>query len=327
MCTAIALKNGGLYFGRTLDLSYSYAEAVTVAPRHFPFPFRRAGSMAAHYALIGVATVADGYPLYYDAANERGLCMAGLHFPGYAVYTPETDDPAQTNVAPFELIPWILGRCASVREARALLSRTHIAPIPFSAAYPLTPLHWLIADADGAIAVEPTATGLHVYDDPAGVLTNLPPFPMQMFALQPYRALSPEPAVPQFGTSLPWEEYSRGTGSLGLPGDFTSPARFVRAVFAAHCSAIGETEEARVGQFFHLTDLVQIPRGCVKTEDGSAVITVYTSCYSAAEKRFYYTTYEDRQIACVPLAEHDLDEKTLSSAPLSRTAHIRYPLP
>ena len=116
MCTAITYQTKQLYFGRTLDYECSYGEQVTITPRNYPFDFHHAGPVHTHYAIIGMAHVAGGYPLYYDAVNETGLCMAGLNFVGNAVYAQP--EPDRTNIAQFELIPWLLGRCASVQQAR-----------------------------------------------------------------------------------------------------------------------------------------------------------------------------------------------------------------
>ena len=112
MCTAVTYKTRDHYFGRNLDLEYSYLETVTVTPRNFPLPFRGMKTLFSHYAIIGMATVADGYPLYYEAANEWGLAMAGLNFPGNACYFAKV--PQKDNVTPFELIPWLLCQCSNV---------------------------------------------------------------------------------------------------------------------------------------------------------------------------------------------------------------------
>ena len=151
MCTAITYQTKQLYFGRTLDYECSYGEQVTVTPRNYPFDFRHAGPVHAHYAMIGMAHVADGYPLYYDAVNETGLCMAGLNFVGNAVYAQP--EPDRTNIAQFELIPWLLGRCATVRQAREELTRLNLTGTPFSASLPAAQLHWLIADRKEAVTV------------------------------------------------------------------------------------------------------------------------------------------------------------------------------
>ena len=120
---------------------------VTVTPRNYKIPFRYMGEMESHYAMIGMAYVAEDYPLYYDAVNEKGVGMAGLNFVGNAVYqeVDEAED-GKENVCQYELIPWILSQCASVREVRELLSRMNLVGTPFSEQLPAAQLHWIIAD-------------------------------------------------------------------------------------------------------------------------------------------------------------------------------------
>ena len=86
MCTAATYKTDGFYFGRTLDYEFSYGDEIVVTPRRFPLAFSGGKALSEHFALLGMAHVADGYPLYYDAMNEKGLCMAGLNFVGNAAY-------------------------------------------------------------------------------------------------------------------------------------------------------------------------------------------------------------------------------------------------
>ena len=127
MCTAITYHTKDHYFGRNLDLEYHYHETVTICPRNFVFHFRRLPPMEQHYAMIGMATVINGYPLYFEATNEKGLSMAGLNFPENAHYMPF--DEKKLNIAPFELIPYILCHCADLNEAKKLLSDINIAKI------------------------------------------------------------------------------------------------------------------------------------------------------------------------------------------------------
>ena len=310
MCTAISWKISSHLFGRTLDLEESYGEETVVVPRRFPLPFRFAGCMAEHYAMIGTAVSAEGYPLFYDGANERGLCVAALHFPGNAFYPQKcTSSSRMQEIAPFEWIPWVLGRCASVREVRDLLSRTVAVSIPFSEAYPLTPLHWIVADGDETIVIEPVKEGFAIYDNPTDVLTNNPPFPQQIFALQPYRCLSVQEAPATFGGNISFESYSRGMGSLGLPGDFTSPSRFVRAAFLRANMRV--MEEGKISAFFHMMEAVSVPRGCVCLPDGRECFTRYTSCWDSETETYHTTVYENRRIRSLSLRAHDLDSSRL----------------
>ena len=322
MCTAITYAAGAHYFGRNLDLDRSCGETVVITPRRYPFAFRRVPPLGTHYAMIGMALVADGYPLYFDAANEKGLSMAGLNFPVSAVYQPERT--GCDNISPFELIPWILGQCAGLTEARRLLDRVNLTNIPFCAQLPLAPLHWLIADQSGAIAVEPAQEGLRIYDDPAGVLTNEPPFPYQMFHLNNHMQLSREAPRNSFASGLDLTPYSLGMGAIGLPGDLSSPSRFVRAAFTKLNAVSGSSEEEDVRQFFHILGAVAQTRGCARAAGDRYEYTVYSSCCNMDRGIYYYTTYENSRITAVDMYRTDLDGKALSVYPLQRERTIHF---
>lgn len=322
MCTAATYKTKDFYFGRTLDYEFSYGDEVTVTPRNYPFDFRHLGRMDSHYAIIGIAYIAGDYPLYYDAANEKGLCIAGLNFVGNADYKPV--NPGADNVAQFELIPWLLGQCASVREARTLLARMNLTDTPFSKELPLAQLHWLIADRDESITVESVKDGIHVYDNPVGVLTNNPPFPEQMFGLNNYMHLSPKSPENLFSDRLPLRTYSRGMGALGLPGDLSSASRFVRVAFTKMNSVSGDSESDSVSQFFHILGSVDQQRGCCDVGEGKYEITIYTSCCNADRGIYYYTTYDNHQITAVDLHRENLDGTRLSRFPLIRGEQISF---
>lgn len=307
MCTA--LVHHGL-FGRTLDLEHSYREQVVILPRRFPLPFRMHPPLSHHYAMIGMAHVAQSQPLFYDAVNEQGLAMAALNFPLSAVYQPPKEEAI--NLAPFELMSWVLGQCADAAQARQLLAQVNVVKIDFSPDLPSTPLHWIIADRRQCFVAEPTADGLRLYENPVGVLTNEPPFPMQLNRLNDFFHLSPSLPINRFAPHLTLTAYSRGMGALGLPGDWSSPSRFVRAAFAAHNSS----GPADVTQFFHLMSCVEVPRGCVQLEDGKQVVSVYTSCCDMGRGIYHYVTYENRQICAVDLHRYALDGDTLRCDPL-----------
>lgn len=320
MCTAATYKTKDFYFGRTLDYEFSYGDEITVTPRGYAFAFRDGESMRTHYALIGMAHVADGYPLYYDAVNEKGLGMAGLNFVGNAVYHERM--PGKINIAPFEFIPYLLGQCASVKDARELLGRISLMNVPFSRSLPLAELHWLIADEIEAITVESVADGLHVYDNPAGVLTNNPPFEEQLFALNNYMYLSAKQPQNNFCKSLPLHTYSRGMGAMGLPGDLSSQSRFVRVAFVKMNSVSGDSETESISQFFHILGSVDQQRGCCDLGDGKYEVTLYTSCCNASRGIYYYTSYDNSQISAVDLHHEELDAEALVRYPLIREGQI-----
>ena len=317
MCTAATYKTKDFYFGRTLDYEFSYGDQIVITPRNYSFHFRHVGD-----AIIGMAHVAEDYPLYYDAMNEKGVAMAGLNFVGNAAYS-EVQSNVE-NIAQFEFIPWILSQCASLVEVRKLLNRINIVNTPFSEQLPLAQLHWIISDENESITVESMSDGLHIYDNPVGVLTNNPPFPQQMFQLNNYMHLSPKQPENTFGENLAFDAYSRGMGGIGLPGDLSSSSRFVRVAFTKIHAISGESEKESVSQFFHILGSVDQQRGCCEVADGKYEITLYTSCCNVTKGIYYYNTYENHQISAVDMYAEDLDGNNLICYPVIQGEQINY---
>ena len=308
MCTAVCYRKNSSYFGRNLDLDRVYGERVVITPRNYELKMRCERAIISHYAMIGMACVVDDFPLYFEATNEKGLSMAGLNFPENAVYYDFAE--GKYNVTPFELVPWILAQCSCIDEAKALLGKINLVNVDFSEQLPLSPLHWMISDNKFSLVVEPLKDGLKIYDDPFEVLTNNPPFEYHYTNVSNYMGLCIGHATSQFRESIPMKNYSLGMGALGLPGDFSSTSRFIRALFVKENSVSEDNEASNVNQFFHILNAVAMPKGCVlATEDFE--YTLYSSCCNADRGIYYYTTYNNLEITAVNM--HDVD---LSSANL-----------
>ena len=310
MCTCITYENGDFYFGRNLDLDCSFGEKVAVTPRNFPLAFRKAGELKAHFAMIGMASAVPSFPLYAEAVNEKGLCMAGLNFPGNAWYGPVIGEGIE--LASFEIIPWLLGRCESVDQAEKYLKDMHIVDLAFSEQMPPAPLHWMLADKERCLVLEAVKEGLKIYENPFGVLTNNPPFDYHQMNMNNYvnlRAASPEN---HFSKQLDLRPYAQGMGAIGLPGDASSASRFVRAAFFKWNSAAPKGEASNVSQFFHILDGVAMVRGTVITEAGTYDVTTYSCCVNVRTGDYYYKTYDDSRIRKFSLYEPDLEGTDLS---------------
>lgn len=310
MCTAVTYQNR--YFGRNLDFECSYGECVTITPRRFPFSFPNGTAWQQHHAIIGMAHVAEAYPLYYDAMNEKGLAMAGLLFAGNAVYQKPLW--GKDNIPTWAFIPWVLGQCETVAEAELLLGGINLTDEPFSETLPPTPLHWMIADGEQSIIVEATKDGMQIYDNPVGVLTNNPPFPFHLQNLTQYLNLTAELAENRFSETIDLRPFSRGMGAIGLPGDLSSASRFVRAAFVK-LHSVSEAEQG-VSQFFHILGAVEQQRGCVRLEEEKYEITIYSSCCDLETGTYYYKTYDGLEIRSAALGETDLEGAELVCYPL-----------
>ena len=308
MCTAVCYRSNASYFGRNMDLDRGYGENVVITPRNYEINMRFEKPIKSHYAMIGMATVVDNFPLYYEATNEMGLSMAGLNFPQNAVYRRFTGD--KDNVAPFEFIPWILAQCACVDEAKTLLDKINLVDVDFNEQLPASPLHWMLSDKKYSIVAEPLQDRVKIYDNPFEVLTNNPPFEDHYTNVSNYMGLGTGHLTSQFRKSIPMKNYSLGLGALSLPGDYSSASRFVRALFVKENSVSEHNEGSNVNQFFHILNTVAMPRGCVRGIEGFEY-TRYSSCCNADTGNYYYTTYDNFEITSINLHDVDLNQSQL----------------
>lgn len=293
MCTAFSWGEGR-YFGRNLDLEYHYDEAVVTLGRDFPLTYRHLDTDRKHYAMIGIATVVGGYPLFYDAMNEHGLCMAGLNFVKNARYAGRVT--GKCPLAPYELIPYLLARARSVKEARTLLDGITLVATPFSEKLPLAELHFLVSDGVESLVVEPRSAGLRLYFSASELLTNNPPYPFHVFNCEQYRHLSPKDTV---------DSFSRGLAAFGLPGDLSSASRFVRAQFVKQHATLPEDGAASLRQCFHILASVAMVEGCIRLASGMPK-TVYSACLDRQTLAYHVLTYEQYAPITVTLAPDTL---------------------
>ena len=309
MCTCMTYQGQDFYFGRNLDLECGFGEKVVITPRNYRFHFTNGEKREHHFAMIGMAFVMDHYPLYAEAVNEKGLGMAGLYFPGNAVYRQPQE--GRINLAVYELIPYLLTVCACVKEAKELLEKINLTTQPFREDVPSAQLHFMISDASGSLTVEPERDGLKVYQNDPGVLTNNPPFPWHTVNLANYLHLTAGAPENQFAKALDLKAFGQGMGAVGLPGDASSPSRFVRAVFLKYNAGGTEEEMESVTQFFHILEQVSMVKGAVRTPEGKSDQTIYSCCVNADRGIYYYRTYENHQISAVAMHHEDLEQEEL----------------
>ncbi len=309
MCTALTYKTNDFYFGRNLDLERSYNERVVVTPRNFTLKMRCVEDLNTHYALIGMATVFENYPLYFEATNEKGLSMAGLNFPGNADY--KSYSVGLKNITPFEFIPYILGKCENTEETEKELKEINLVNLNFSEELPLSPLHWIISDKNKSLTVESVKDGLKIYENKMGVLTNNPPFNYHLLNLNNFMSLHEGASENNFSENIDFENFSLGMGALGLPGDFSSASRFIKATFVKYKSKSGSGEDESVNQFFHILGSVAMPKGCVLVRDGEYEYTRYTACCNVDKGIYYYKTYENFNINKIDINSFNLDDNKL----------------
>lgn len=313
MCTGIRFSDdkGGMFFGRNLDWSCGYGQKVVITPRGYSYESAFLGKQTPkHGAIIGMAIVEENTPLYFDCANEAGLAIAGLNFPGYASYAPNAID-GKTNVAAYEFPLWVTMNFQSVDEVEEALKNAAIVAKPINDKFPVSELHFIIGDTKRSIVVEYTENGMEIFHNEVDVLTNQPGYGWHKENLRNYLNLFPQ--MPQ---KVQWRDATFtafGSGSLirGLPGDYYSPSRFVRVAYLNTHYPVKSTEEENVSRLFHTLTGVAMIDGAAQMADGKCEITVYTGGYSSASKTYYYNTYENPAIVSVKMTDHNLDSADL----------------
>lgn len=315
MCTSIAFNTKDFYFGRNMDVGFNFGEQVVVTPRNYSFAFKKEKSLSSHYALIGMASVVDNYPLYAEAANEKGLCMAGLNFPEYA-YFSEKSIEGKSNITPYEIIPWVLAQCENVMQARELLNNVNMISIPFKDGLPIAQLHWHIADKNESIVLESTTAGLNIYSNPLNVLTNPPGFEFHLTNTAQYLNLRTDQPSNIFSKEKNIKPFAKGMGSIGLPGDFSPVSRFIKAAYLLINSQCDSNDSSSIAHFFHLLDSVAVTDGAIIVEGTDKYITTYSCCINADKGEYYYKTYSNNQLTSVKMHNKNLDRKDLILYPL-----------
>lgn len=277
MCTAIAIGGKECYFGRNMDWCEDFGLRPCIVPRDFVCDFRFLPRRERQLAMIGMARVEEGAPLFAEAVNEKGLAMAGLNFIGNAFYESETRQ-GRRNVCAWELILWLLGEAGSLPQAKSLIDGLRLIDSPLREDLPNAQLHWILSDKSGSLVLEARRDGLHVFPDPVGVLTNNPPFEHQLSHLSLFAGLSPYERESRMNEAIPELAKGFGTGAFGLPGDYSSPSRFVKTAWLVGESELDRItdEEGRVSHLFSILASVAPPLGSVRNREGMPHRTLYS---------------------------------------------------
>ena len=324
-CTGIRLMaaDGSVVHARTLEFAIDIHSNVLVIPRGYErtatAPDDKAGlKWKAKYASVGASAL--GLPILVDGLNEAGLAVGLFYFPTTAGYMPYSPGDAGKAVAPWELGSWLLDNFASVDEVKANIGAIVVPATVFKGWGFAPPVHAIVHDASGkSVVIEYVGGKLNLYDAPLGVITNSPGFDWQMTNLRNYVNFSLDNVGPVQLGPIKLEPFGQGSGMLGMPGDFTPPSRFVRAVAFSHSVFQPKTGDDAVLEAFHILNNFDIPKGAAreveKDEHGNnlADYTLWTSASDLHAKRFYFRTYENSQIRMVDLMKMNLDANDIVS--------------
>ena len=308
-CTGISLnaKDGGMIRGRTMEFGFPLSSNVIVIPAgtamNGTLPDGNKGvSYSTKYSFVGANAV--GQPVIMDGLNDQGLSFGLFYFPGFAEYPAATAENASHAMAPFEFGNWVLGNFASVDELKAGLKDAVIVDTP-APGFGSSPSHYFVRDKSGkSIVIEPLGGALKVFDAPLGVVTNAPAYDWHLTNLRNYLNLSVTGVPPIDLGGLKLSQLGQGAGMHGLPGDFTPPSRFVRAVAFTQAELPAATADEAVLNAFHILNQFDIPRGSVRDKtDNGLELTQWTAVSDTKNLRWYFRTYDDQSIRMVDLRQ------------------------
>lgn len=292
-CTGMELKtkNGEVVMARTIEWSGSDMNTFyVVVPKAY--------TPDTKYAFTGVAVELPQYIM--EGVNEKGLSAGLFYFPDYGKYEEEAN--GKTSVSDFELVGYILSRCATIDEVKSTIAGLHIHGIdPRSST-----VHWRFIEESGRQVVLEIIDGKQVfYENTVGVLTNSPSFDYHLTNLNNYVNLMPGRAGANTIGRLEMTSFSGGTGMLGLPGDFSSPSRFVRVAFLQNTAPVRETALETVTQAFHLLNNFDIPIG-MQFAKGEEVVDIPSATHVTVASdlsghKLYFRTLHNCEIRCIDL--------------------------
>ncbi len=305
-CTSYSWSNqdGTLHFlGRTYDYFGTLeANRISIVPEGYDYALNPEGTETAtvKHGFVAQSMLGLASPIIIDGMNEEGLMACLLNYPGYATYETNKKDGV-TDIHPSFFLGYILGQCASVEEAAEAIENINLTDeLIFGSEMRV---HYIISDKTGeAMIVEPDKDGISVHRNTIGVMANSPNYEWQKTNLRNYVALSNVDTPPVEMLGEEFRAFGNGTGgSFGLPGGYSSPARFARMAFTKHFAPKGTDELDSVTRMFHNFAVVDIPEGLLRESadsdhyEQSLCITVMC----AESGNYYFSPYTDRRINCV----------------------------
>lgn len=328
-CTGILLHaaDGAVVRGRTMEFGTPLDSDVLLIPRGLAMSGIATDGNAnglqwtTKYAAVGLNGLQ--LPVLVDGLNEKGLGGGLFYFPGFADYQAVAADEESKTIAPWQLLTWALTNFATTDEVKAALQDIKVGNVEFGAWKMVPPVHLSLTDAaDKSIVVEYVAGELAIYDNPTGVLTNSPPYDWHLINLRNYITISPDPTKAVNLGSLDLDPLSTGGNLFGLPGDFSSPSRFVRATVFSVASPQQKSGQDAVMQGFHILDQFDIPEGAVPEPAGSDPpfeITEWTTMSDLQTLTFYIWTFDNRAIQTINLNDLELESKEIVTYTLEAT--------
>ena len=326
-CTGISLaaQDGSRVVARTVEWAATPMQCgYVVAPRgHMHRSYTPTGENGLRYqgvyGYVGIYTEYE--PFVVEGVNEAGLSAGLFFFPQYGDYAPYDAADNDKTLCDMQFVSWVLSQCSTIDQVKEELSKLNLVTLNNK----IGAVHWRITEPNGRMVVLEVVAGVpHFYENKLGVITNAPGFQWHMTNLNNYVNLEPGSAPDNtIKPGITLKPLGHGSGMLGLPGDFTSPSRFVRATFFQTTSPVWATGFDTVVQAFHILNNFDIPIGSqhIKSEIPKDMpsATQFTAATDLKSMKFYYRTAWNSNIRCIDLLDIDFHKVKYQSHPLDQT--------
>lgn len=329
-CTGLTLKanDGAVVFGRTQEWgTFDLRSRVVIIPRgfalHSPTPDEKQGlSWKTKYGAVGIDAVEKNYLI--DGMNEKGLCVNLFYHEGFAEYPKYNPANASTTLDILAVCPYLLTTCATTEDARKALGEVTVVGSLVKVIGGVPPLHMIVTDSAGkAFVLEFTKGVTTIHDAPLGVITNGPNYDWHLSNLLNYTNLD-TPLPKRKVDELKAMKFGGGNRLFGLPGDLSSPSRFLRV--AAQSGTARETTDGKetMYEMFRILDNFNLSVGASAEGSGESnpkgmrSSTIWTTVYDTRNLVLYYHTMHNRRVRQVDLKKLEFDAKDVVRFPLDR---------
>ena len=271
-CTSFLLKGSdkGFVYGRTMEFGLPLKSELTIVPRNAPLlgvgVDSKPGSglnWTGKYAVAGMNGL--GMPVLVDGMNEKGLMGGLLNAPNTAIYQAVSQAESANSIGSVQMLIYALTNFATVDEVKSGFQKIKVnrSIIP---AYnnQSAPVRMTLHDANGkSIVIEYLKGELVITDNPTGVMTNDPAFRDQLNNIGSYANLTNVEKNAVLINGASFVPPSSGSGLHGLPGDYLSPSRFIRALFLTKSVPTSYTTTQQTNSAWHILGSFDIPPGAI----------------------------------------------------------------
>ena len=340
-CTSFVLKgtDGGRVYARTMEFGAPLNSQAVLIQRGTPLrgngPDGKLGNGLAwtsRYAVVGLNALGlkDVVP---DGMNEKGLAGGLLYFAGYAKFQAVSPGQTQRSINSAQLLTYVLTNFATVDEVKRGLPKILVNGASVQAFGGPMPIHMTLHDRNGkSLSVEYINGELTMMDNPTGTYTNDPPFPYHLAAVGNYANLSAMPPATMNVNGLQLPPTSTGGGLHGLPGDFLSTSRFIRALTFSRFAPTNLTTQQQVGTAFRILGQFDLPPGSVLLPAGGAFggagstttyeITEWSAVADLKNLVYYIQTYDNPSLRSLNFNQLPLDGGAIKVMALDQPAQV-----